>query len=84
MSGKHFLIKNDKIWNRDCFKFRIKMSASDCYQLGVQLYKTGDYELASQWLSQALTQLNGTDPKMGILFMEKLTLTYYNLGTWVD
>lgn len=58
------------------------MSANDCYQLGVQLFKTGDYEHASQWLIEALSQINGTEPKIQIEIMEKLTLSYYNQGRY--
>lgn len=53
------------------------MTANDCHQLGLQLFKARDYNHASQWLSEALIQLNGTEAKQQMAIMEKLSVSYY-------
>lgn len=41
--------------------FSARMTASDCYQLGVQLYNSENYRIAIEWFEETLTRLPGNE-----------------------
>lgn len=64
------------------FFYSSKMSAEDCYELGLQAFLNQNYKYSTQWLKESLDRLTGDADSRWLRFdiLGYLALSYYEEG----